>query len=101
MQSVATQTEPLTKSTKERRREYYLLNIDHILEEKARYREENREDIKNRDAEYRDKNREKINTKKQEKVECECGCVVARNHLSEHKKSKNHIKYIDRIQSKK
>ena len=56
------------------------------------------QDRKERIAEYQKKyqerNRESILKYKNQKMECECGCVVAMSNFSTHKKSKKHIKYI-------
>jgi hypothetical protein len=60
----------------ENRKQYYKLNTEHILENQKQ---------------YRDLNRDKIN----EKIECECGCLISRANLSRHRKSQNHIKLMN------
>jgi len=56
------------------------------------------QDRKERIAEYQKKyqerNRESILKYKNQKVKCECGCIVTMSNFSTHKKSKKHIKYI-------
>ena len=41
-------------------------------------------------------NKQKITEKGQEKVECECGCVVCIKNLTRHKKTKKHQNYINK-----
>ena len=43
---------------------------------------------------YRTENKSKIAEKKKQKVTCECGCSVAKQNLSKHKKSKKHQRLI-------
>lgn len=46
---------------------------------------------------YRKNNKDKINEKNKEKVFCKvCDCNVSRGHLSAHKKSKKHIKNLNK-----
>ena len=70
------------EKNKEKIKEYREKNKEKIKEQDKEYREKNKEKIK----EYREKNKEKI----KEKVKCECGSVVCRGGLSQHKKSKKH-----------
>ena len=110
MQSVATQTEPLTKKQRDAR--YRAENRDTLLEKKKKYRDENKEKIKETDKlyyakntekikerclVYNEKNRENIQTKARECVECECGCVVNRGSLTKHRKTIKHKEYLDKI----
>ena len=69
-----------------------------------------------KEEEYRDKLKAKLNSilayqtneqKKEkrtkyrkDKIECDCGCFVIKNHMSDHKKTKKHITLLDKIQSK-
>ena len=41
------------------------------------------------DKQYRENNIEKIKARKSEKITCECGTVVTKNGLSQHKKKKH------------
>lgn len=63
------------------------------------YRQANRERIAQREKEYREANREKIAQKKAEKVKCNCGSVINRGGLSEHRRTKKHMKYLESIKS--
>ena len=40
--------------------------------------------------EYRQKNKERLKELASEKITCDCGSVITRNHISAHKKSKTH-----------
>mmetsp|Transcript_43681 Transcript_43681/g.56018 ORF Transcript_43681/g.56018 Transcript_43681/m.56018 type:complete len:166 (-) Transcript_43681:19-516(-) len=44
---------------------------------------------------YYNDNKITINTKKYEKVTCECGCMIRRDYLSKHCKSKKHIQLME------
>ena len=65
------------------------------------WREDNKEKLKKYQQEYRKKEyetkKEEILKKQQEKVECECGSIVNRNHLARHKKTMKHIKLTECI----
>lgn len=45
---------------------------------------------------YREENREILLKKMKVKVTCECGSIVCKYNLNEHKQSKKHQKYINR-----
>ena len=64
----------------ERYKQYYELNKDRIKEKQNP-----------RNKQYYEQNKEKI---KNYKVECECGCVVTRHNLQQHKQTKKHKKLI-------
>ena len=72
-------------------KKYYLENREKILEEAKTYKTENLEKV----LAARERDRDKNNARKQMRVKCECGCEVARNHLSEHRKTKKHIKLME------
>ncbi len=59
------------------------------------YREENSEKLRIQDREYREKNRDTINAKSREKMTCECGAVISRGAIRNHRKSKRHLSVID------
>ena len=67
---------------KERKHVYYKNNREKILEHKKQYREQNKE---------------KFSEKGKEKLPCECGCLIKRNNMREHKKTKKHIDLMDTI----
>jgi hypothetical protein len=54
----------------------------------------NKERIAEYQKKYQERNRESILKYKNQKVKCECGCIVTMSNFSTHKKSKKHIKYI-------
>ena len=63
---------------RERCKKYHKENKDKILEIRQNYYEENKD---------------KLN----EKVKCECGCMINKRYLSTHKKSPKHIKLMNQI----
>ena len=55
------------------------------------WRKSNDEYLKQKKKDYYEKNKEQINNRKKEKIECECGCIVSRDHMWKHKKTNRHI----------
>ena len=76
------------------RHDYYNREKDNILERKREKRLENIEEERKKDREQYHKHKEKYLARDKEKVECECGAVVSRGYMSEHKKSKKHQQYL-------
>jgi hypothetical protein len=92
------------------KKEYYNNNIDYIKEQRKKYRDTIKDIINEKAKEYRithkeeilEKNRiryeinkESVCSKKREKITCECGCVVARGNIPEHKRTQKHIKLME------
>jgi hypothetical protein len=67
------------------------------IKNKERY-QKNKDKIINYQIEYRKNNKELISRKRNEKVNCECGCIVNKTNLSRHKISNKHL-YL--LQNKK
>lgn len=93
---------------KEKRKKYREDNIEKINEYNKKYNEKNKDHIKKYYEGYYLNNIEKINEykkeyyqktkdkqlqKQKEKIECECGSIVRRGGLAEHKKSNKHMKW--------
>jgi hypothetical protein len=70
--------------------QYHLNNRDKILERQKKYREDNQEYF----IQYRLNNRDILNQKSSQKITCECGCIIRRDSLSKHKKTKIHQDYL-------
>ena len=83
---------------KEQKKEYYIQNKDKILEqmkEKVKiYRVQNINKIKAHNKEYskeyRKQNKDKIN----EKITCDCGCIINKRYLNRHLKTQKHTDFI-------
>jgi hypothetical protein len=75
--------------------EYREANKQQINEYHREYYEANREIINEKLREHYQKNKDRINEKKKEKITCECGVKVPRRHLSEHRKTKKHLKFFE------
>ena len=75
-------------------KEYYKDNKDKVLKHKVKYYQKNKEKIKeNRKREY-----EKNKQYKNEKIKCVCGSITGRSNMSNHKKTKKHLKFIEQNQ---
>ena len=75
----------------EKNKEYHQINRDNILEKKKEHYEENREKFKD----YHQTNIETILERNKQRVECDCGCIVTKNYMSRHKKSKKHFESLN------
>ena len=64
-------------------------------QQKKEYYQSNKEKIKAWGFNYREKNADKIKERRRQKITCECGSEVSRDHLARHKKSKKHQKYLE------
>ena len=83
------------------KKEYHQDNKAYYKEYKKEYYENNKEKAKERKKEYALKNNEKIKEYKEkraekgkEKVTCECGCIIRKDGLVEHKKTNKHLELM-------
>ena len=89
---------------KENGQDYYLQNKEIINQKHQNYYHEHAEDIKKQKQEYRanlsQERKEEIKNHKKEKINCECGCTVARSDISKHKKTQKHIELMKQKEEK-
>jgi hypothetical protein len=89
--------------------EYIENNKEKIKEYKQQLYQENKEIIDLKNKEWRENNKEKILTQRTkyyeknkdkllEKITCECGCIITKNSLLRHKKTKKHQDFINNHQ---
>ena len=64
---------------------------DKIKKTNLKWRESNIDKLKITWSTYYQTNKDIINKKKKEKIECECGSIIAKGNLSDHKKTNKHI----------
>jgi hypothetical protein len=72
------------------RKEYCKKNINKILEKAKEYRKDNKDKIKEYKKQYNKDNKDKIKEYNKEKITCDCGCIITKNYLTKHKKTKKH-----------
>ena len=93
-------------SALEYRKQYREKNKDKIIKQTKQYREQHKvqtyETIKQYRKRYPEKlaqqnkrNYEKSKDKRNQKVTCECGCIIAKCYLTAHKKTKRHLKLLE------
>ena len=75
---------------KEKNKEYYEKNKEEIKE----YYKKNKEKILEKVREYYEGKKEKL----KEKIQCECGSIISRGGLSQHKKSLKHQNYLKSLE---
>ncbi len=75
---------------KEYKKQYRIENADKIKEYKKQYDIENADKVKEQNKQYKIENAYKL----KEKITCECGCLINRDCLTRHKKTKKHQAYL-------
>jgi hypothetical protein len=74
-----------------KQKKYYQANKETKLSKAKEYRNANKETIYAKMKEYRNANKETLNAYKAEKIQCECGAIIARNNLINHRKTWKHF----------
>ena len=69
----------------------------HGKQKQKQYYQNNKEKYKLRGANYYRTNKEQINAKRYQKVTCACGAICNKSNLTNHKRSKWHINFINRV----
>jgi len=82
---------------KEYIKQYYEEHKDEIDEYQKQYREENKNKISEQKKQWYEQHKDKISEKALQKVTCECGCIVTKGNLTRHRKSKNHINLMEKL----
>ena len=82
---------------KEYMKQYHEENKNEFNEKQKQYYEEHKNEISEKRKQYREKKKDEINEKRRQKVTCECGCVVTKVYLSKHRKTKNHINLMEKL----
>ena len=75
-------------------------NTPPIYENMKEYVEAHRQLYNERSNEYYEVNKEQINKKRNEKITCDCGCIVNRSSMRTHEKTKYHQNYLAEKQNK-
>tara|TARA_R100000951_G_C2559174_1_gene155033 strand:- start:43 stop:654 length:612 start_codon:yes stop_codon:yes gene_type:complete len=78
-------------------KKYYGKYKDKILENRKTYYQEKSEEIKQRRKQYYKENSDIILQKEREKITCECGCLIRKSDISQHKKTAKHQKLMSEI----
>jgi len=73
---------------------YYLKNRDSKLQYQKEYNSKNKDSYLEYQKSYYENKREDILNKKKEKVICECGRSISFGQLTNHKKTKLHLKHL-------
>ena len=81
----------------EKRKEIYKEKYQQNKEQLKEYRIINREKTKERGKKYREKNREILKEKNKEKITCVCGCIVRKDALARHMRTKKHLDNIEKV----
>jgi hypothetical protein len=75
----------------DRKKEHYQANKEYICEKRKEYCQANKNIINKKLNIYYQANKESILERNKQLVECECGCLVARNYTAKHKRTKKHL----------
>ena len=76
---------------KEHKKEYYGNNKDKKTEYNKGYYEQNKGEIIEQHKEYYELHKNEILEQQKKKVVCECGCIVRKSGLIEHRQSQKHL----------
>lgn len=71
-------------------KEWYKDNKEVINEKRKEHYQDNKEKILEYHIRYYKKNKEKVKEYREEKITCECGSIINKNHLARHQKSIKH-----------
>ena len=82
---------------KERKKKEYENNKEHIKARSLKNYYAKHEENKERKKQYSQDNREKLSEHNKEKVSCECGCILSRNHLCRHRNTDKHKKKMEAL----
>lgn len=75
---------------KDYKKTHYEEHKDEIILKSRQYKHDHKDEIILKSKEYHQKNRDKILLKHKEKTTCECGCIITKCHMNEHKQSQKH-----------
>ena len=77
-------------NNKEKIKEYYENNKEKLKDKSKEYYENNKDKINERNKKWKENNKEYLKSYSGEKITCECGCVVTRHYLTQHKRNAKH-----------
>ncbi len=80
-------------------KEYKIDNKEELKEKDRQYYIKNKETMDAKTLEYYRTNRDKFLEKNNEKIPCECGCMITRINISRHKKGTKHINLMNDLNS--
>ena len=83
------------EQVKERSKQYCETHKEQVKEKWKQYRETHKEEIKENKKQYYETHKEEIKEKNIQKVECECGCIIPKHSLINHKKTRKHLKLLN------
>jgi len=86
-----------TNQLKDNKKKYYQENYDNISEKSKQHYKNNRDKILKQIKEYVDKNLDKIKARQKEKMTCECGCVVNKYNIQNHKRTVKHQQSMENL----
>ena len=82
---------------KQYQKQYYEQNKDKIGEQMKQYNDKNKDKKKEYDKQYREQRKDELREKRKQKVTCECGCIVTRYDLAQHRRTKKHIDLMEKL----
>jgi len=71
-----------------------IITIEERKERSIKYNKEHKEICIKASKKHRDVNKEEIKKKRSIKITCECGSIVVKRGMLDHKKSKKHLEFI-------
>ncbi len=88
--------ESIKDKLKEYREKYNVENKEKIKLNKQKYYIKNKDKINERNNKYRTKNKQKYKQNARVKITCDCGAIICKDRLWKHKKTKKHLRFINK-----
>lgn len=84
------------KKISEINKKYFNENKEKVYKKNKKYSDKNKDKIAKYKQEHYENNKDKINEQRKEKITCECGSIVRKQHIARHRKTLKHIAYIQK-----
>ena len=81
----------------EKGKQYYKEHKNEINKRHKQYNDQHKDEKKELNKQWYEKNKDKVLEKIKQKVTCACGCVIRKDSLVKHHKSKNHINLMEKL----
>ena len=75
----------------EQKKQYNKEKNDRNKDKRLEHYEQNRDELLEQKKAYYEKNKDKILEKHSQQITCECGCIITKGNLTEHRKSQKHL----------
>ena len=75
-----------------------LTKKEYMKQYNERLDDQKKDKVREKKKQWYEQNKDKINEQKRQKITCECGCVVLKRCLTQHRKRPKHLKLIQSLE---